>query len=107
MIYGEERIYQDIAYASNRHMLKSIIEYLSNNQHFQYDLRKNYPTITPSGIDDILEELEWEREDFDANGWQQDTWYNYSHNDYNFGLIMEYGGFYGGLKLYRSDIDDE
>lgn len=57
----------------------------------------------PYELDDILEELGWIREGRDDNGWEQDTWYWYTHPDYDYGLTMFYSGFYGGLKLYHSD----
>lgn len=107
MEHGTEKIYEDIAYSANRLIVKSAIDYLFTDQRFQYNLRKNLPAISPSGVDDILEDLGWERDDFDDNGWQQDTWYYYSHTDYPFRLVMAYGGFYGDMQLYRSDIDDE
>ena len=106
MEYGLDRIYEDVANGANRYIIKTIIDYLSNNQYFQYDLRKNLPSISPSGVDDILEDLGWNRDDFDDNGWQQDTWYYYSHTDYAFRLVLSYGGFYGDMRLYREDIDD-
>ena len=76
------------------------------NQEFILDIRENLLLCSPSEIDNALQELGWERLDFDSNGWQQDTWYWYAHPDYDFQLTMEYSGFYGDLKLYRRDCDD-
>ena len=75
-------------------------------EDFILDIRKSTTIYAPSELDEILREEGWERLDFETNGWQQDTWYHYSHSDYDFQLTMEYSGFYGDLKLYRSDIDD-
>lgn len=75
-------------------------------EDFILDIRKSTTIYAPSELDEILKEEGWERLDFETNGWQQDTWYHYSHSDYDFQLTMEYSGFYGDLKLYRSDIDD-
>ena len=74
--------------------------------NFIFDMRKNSLFYAPSEIDNVLEELGWEKIDFNSNGWQQDTWYWYMHPDYDFQLTMEYGGFYGDLKLYRKDCED-
>jgi hypothetical protein len=70
------------------------------------DIRKSTTIYAPSELDEILKEEGWERFDVETNGWQQDTWYYYTHPDYDFDLTMEYSGFYGDLKLYRNDIDD-
>lgn len=84
--------------------------YLKNifpkKEDFILDIRKSTTIYAPSELDEILREEGWERLDFETNGWQQDTWYHYSHSDYDFQLTMEYSGFYGDLKLYRNDIDD-
>ena len=77
-----------------------------NTQDFILDVRKSLCYCSPSEIDETLQELGWERLDFDSNGWQQDTWYWYSNPNYDFQLTMEYSGFYGDLKLYRNDCDD-
>jgi hypothetical protein len=76
------------------------------HQEFILDIRENLLPCPPSEIDSALQELGWERLDFDSNGWQQDTWYWYSNPNYDFQLTMEYSGFYGDLKLYRRDCDD-
>ena len=83
-----------------------ISEVFPKKKDFILDMREFSSGRSPSELDDILEEMGWERLDFDSNGWQQDTWYWYAHPDYDFQLTMEYSGFYGDLKLYRRDIDD-
>lgn len=84
--------------------------YLKNvfpkQKNFILDVRKSTTIYSPAELDKILGEEGWEKIGFEANGWQQDTWYHYAHPDYDFQLTMEYGGFYGNLKLYRRDIDD-
>ena len=42
----------------------------------------------------------------DHNGWQNDTWYWFSHPDYDFRLVFYYEGYTFEMKLYREDIDD-
>lgn len=78
----------------------------TKKQDFILDVRKNLLLCSPAELDNTLQENGWERLDFESNGWQQDTWYWYAHPDYDFQLTMEYSGFYGDLKLYRSDCDD-
>lgn len=78
----------------------------TDKQDFVLDLRKSLCYCSPSEIDSTLQDLGWERLDFDSNGWQQDTWYWYANPDYDFQLTMEYSGFYGDLKLYRRDYDE-
>lgn len=84
-----------------------ITEIFPKKKGFVLNVRKLISSIySPSELDSFLEEAGWERLDFETNGWQQDTWYHYSHPDYDFQLTMEYSGFYGDLRLYRRDIDD-
>lgn len=104
----EEEIYEKVEYITNTNKMQTIITFilLSKNKTLIYDLRKSFPTASPSEINDLLEKMGWSKIDSESNGWQQDTWYRYTHEGYPVGLTMAYGGFYGDLELYRSDIDD-
>lgn len=86
-------------------IIQGTIEHLSAFQRERINLDKF--DIAPCHVDDILHSLGWEREDSESNGWENDTWYYYSNETYNFGLIMFYCGYTFHLMLYRSDIDDE
>lgn len=101
-----EKFYEDLKYRTYLSLTKTVIDYLGNNKGKIFDLRQLSWSCAPSDIDDYLEELGWNRDSFDTNGWQQDTWYYYSNKDYGFRMVMEYSGFYGSLKLYREDADD-
>ena len=62
--------------------------------------------LCPSNVIDILELLGWEQSDFDSRGWrEQDTWYNFTHPDYDF----EVGFFYCGytFRMYLSRKEKE
>lgn len=61
--------------------------------------------LCPSNVIDILELLGWEQSDFDSNGWEQDTWYDFTHPDYDF----EVGFFYCGytFRMYLSRKEKE
>lgn len=87
--------------------LKSIIKDLSNNQRLKFNLRKS-PLYkkSPAEISDMLEELGWESDDYDFNGWEQDTWIPFAHESYGFCLTLAYSGYYWTMELFRSDIDD-
>ena len=104
----EEEMYEKVKYITNTNKMQTIITFilLSKNKTLIYDLRKSFPTASPSEINDLLEKMGWSKVDSESNGWQQDTWYRYTHEGYPVGLTMAYGGFYGDLELYRSDIDD-
>ena len=87
--------------------LKSMIRDLSLNQRLKFNLRKSpLHKKSPSDISDLLEELGWESDEYDSNGWEQDTWIPFSHETYNFCLVLAYSGYYWTMELYRSDIDD-
>ena len=87
--------------------LKSMIRDLSNNQRLKFNLRKS-PLYqkSPAEISNMLEELGWEFDEYDSNGWEQDTWIPFSHEAYGFCLVLAYSGYYWTMELYRSDIDD-
>ena len=61
--------------------------------------------LCPSNVVDILELLGWEQSDFDSNGWELDTWYDFTHPDYDF----EVGFFYCGytFRMYLSRKEKE
>ena len=59
--------------------------------------------VCPANIIQTLEALGWERVDFDSNGWEQDTWYCFSHPDYDFQLILFYCGYTYDIELYRTE----
>lgn len=91
----------------NKHIVRIAVKRLLKDREFRLDVRKYIPLLrSPSELDDILEELGWCREEFESNGWEQDTWYWYSHEIYPFSLVMAYGGFYGDCYLYRGDCED-
>ena len=62
--------------------------------------------VCPANIVHILEKMGWEKDCHEDNGWQQDTWIYFSHENYNFNLILYYEGYTFEMNLYRSDIDD-
>ena len=61
------------------------------------------PNTSPADIISLFHALGWEREDFDTNGWEQDTW-NYMVNpQYNFKITFFYSGYFGNLELWKED----
>lgn len=59
--------------------------------------------VCPANITQILETLGWEEVDFESNGWEQDTWYYFSHPDYDFQLTLFYCGYTFDIALYRTE----
>lgn len=59
--------------------------------------------LCPSNVIDILELLGWEQSDFDSNGWEQDTWYDFAHPDYDFEVGFFYCGFTFQMYLSRKE----
>lgn len=103
---SENQIYKEINARLRINAVELMVMELAQNQRLELSVGAVLPTCTPSDLDDALTTLCWIREDSDENGWEQDTWYWYSHPDYDFMLTMAYSGFYGGLQLYRRDCDD-
>lgn len=62
--------------------------------------------IAPCHIRETMRELGWCDDNFETNGWEGDTWYYFSHEDYNYGVNMFYCGYTFSIEMYRSDIDD-
>jgi len=48
----------------------------------------------------------WCDDDFETNGWEDDTWYYFSHEDYEYQVVIYYCGYTFSIEMYRSDIDD-
>lgn len=90
-------------------LVKYLIEELDKDRKKIFNIIKEVPSInTPANLDKVLNELGWEQVNTDFNGWEPDVWIYYWNKDYNFGLIVNYSGFYWGkIYLYRSDIDEE
>lgn len=59
--------------------------------------------LCPSNVIDILELLGWEQSDFDSNGWEQDTWYDFTHPDYDFEVGLFYCGYTFRMSLSRKE----
>ena len=59
--------------------------------------------LCPANVIDILGLLGWEKIDFDSNGWEQDTWYDFAHPDYDFEVGFFYCGFTFQMYLSRKE----
>lgn len=62
--------------------------------------------IAPCHVRDAMRKFNWEQDDFETNGWEGDTWYYFSHEDYEYQAVMFYCGYTFSIEMYRSDIDD-
>ena len=55
----------------------------SSDEENRYDIGVDFTNIviaTPDGISSVLQELGYEADDFDTNGWQVDYWQKFSHD---------------------------
>lgn len=59
--------------------------------------------LTPCQVVEIFKELGYENEEFDTNGWEQDTWYYLFKEDCPT-IVFNYGGYYGDKWLFLNDI---
>ena len=63
--------------------------------------------LGPAQFVELLEAIGYERhEDWDSNGWEQNTWYYFSREGYS-SLCLAYSGYYGDIKLWRTSRDEE
>lgn len=81
------------------------ISSMEENKQFVLNVRELFPELSPADVSGFLGELGWQFESSDENGWEQDTWYLYSHSSYSFELVMSYSGYYWHLTLCRNDMD--
>lgn len=62
----------------------------------QLDL--NLFNITPDQVIQMLEHLGYEKTDWEYNGWEQDTWFYFSHPEHK-ELCFFYSGRYGSMNI--------
>ena len=84
--------------------LSAAIVRLSQNKLYQEDF--THLDVCPANLIDALRDIGWEDDELENNGWQNDCWTYFSHDDYDFVLVLYYCGHTFELKLYRADSDD-
>lgn len=58
----------------------------------------NLFNITPDQVIQMLEHLGYEEIDWEHNGWEQDTWFYFSHPEHK-ELCFFYSGRYGNMNI--------
>lgn len=58
----------------------------------------NLFNITPDQVIQMLEHLGYEETDWEHNGWEQDTWFYFSHPEHK-ELCFFYSGRYGSMNI--------
>ena len=84
--------------------LSAAIVRLSQNKLYQEDF--THLDVCPANLIDALRDMGWEDDELEDNGWQNDCWTYFSHDAYDFVLVLYYCGHTFELKLYRRDIDN-
>ena len=70
------------------------------------DIELSVINLGPSQFIELLEKIGYIRdEDWDTNGWEQDTWY-YFKQEGHCSLCLHYCGYYGEIKLFLSESDE-
>lgn len=85
-------------------VVSAAIHKMTQNQSYQEDFTNE--DVCPANISTVLENLGWEHYDSDENGWENDTWWYYRHDDYDFHLVMYYEGYTFTFQLNRTDWED-
>lgn len=85
-------------------LIKNVLDALALDQRRIASLTEY--DIAPCHIREAMRELGWRDDNFETNGWEGDTWYYFSHEDYDYGVNMFYCGYTFSIEMYRSDIDD-
>lgn len=79
------------------------IEALENAQSDEEKIDLTSLDLCPANVIDILDLLGWEEIDFESNGWEQDTWYEFAHPNHNFEITFFYCGYTFKMDLYRKE----
>ena len=86
-----------------KELVEGVIKTLNGEINDEVNL--SWCDIAPCHICDAMKTLGWEQDESDSNGWENDTWYYFSHPNYNYVLVMFYCGYTFELKMYRGDRD--
>ena len=71
------------------------------------DIELSIINLGPSQFMQLLENLGYERDDdWDSNGWEQDTWYNF-FKDGHPSLTLFYCGYDGEIRLSLKEEEEE
>lgn len=62
--------------------------------------------VCPENIIDVLEMLGYEYDEVDTNGWEQDTWINFIHQETGHGVTLFYCGRTFEMKLYLAEKEE-
>ena len=58
---------------------------------------------SPADICDMLEELGWYFDEYESNGWEQDTWIPFYKENGTGGITLSYSGFYWTMTLRKTE----
>lgn len=95
-----------IKYNLTEKEMKSLIPYFKGfiyeieTENIEIDL--SWLNLSPNNIVDILRELGYTKEDWDTNGWDQDTWI-YMFKPEKPTLCLYYCGYGGQMNLHLLD----
>mgnify|MGYP006328166407 CR=1 FL=1 len=88
-------------YSLTKNILELTIPELLEDNKKIIDLKEF--EYSPYDILEMLQELGWEYELLDENGWEQDTTYLLTHDMYKKQLILSYSGFYWTMHLQAKE----
>ena len=101
------RNYNDLTDAEMERLLpifKGIITVLESKEYDSIEV--SMINVGPKDVMDILDVLGYEREDdWNTNGWEQDTWYYYTKEGHP-ELCLRYCGYDGEIKLCLCEEDE-
>lgn len=99
-------VYQQIRDNLNKTLVSYHLKALYKDSDNIVNIREAIdPIITPEELFEILKFYGWNINGGDLNeNYDENTYCYFAHEEYNFTLTMQFNGFNGTLKLYRSDI---
>ena len=93
----------EITDEDRRRFFHSLLELCKNSREWQ-DLISTQ--LSMSNCDDLLEELHYERDEWDVNGWEGDVWGTYTHTTAP-GITLRAEAYSGDLSVMFTGVDDE
>lgn len=97
----EKYNFKEIYHKFNLEAVKDYIQILKIGENMSIDFRQMFLTFSPAELEELLEEVGWERVSYETNS--LDAWIIMTNEDYDFDIVIYYNGYYRDLKLSREE----
>lgn len=98
-----QEVREKLRRATRKFLLENWVQMLLEGKAEIVDVNEFIGGSPSEVLDTLYEDLGWEYEMLDSNGWEQDTDYELSHPMYRKKLRLSYSGFYWTMHLTVKD----